>query len=84
MVRRRRLRLEDLYLTDGAYLPGRLEPGRGRGHPRRLRLAWGGLVIPALKPLYDYAWFVGFAAAFGVYALLMRGAVSRIVTAEAP
>ncbi len=26
-------------------------------------LAWGGLVVPALKPLYDYAWFVGFFAA---------------------
>ena len=34
-------------------------------------LAWGGLVVPALKPLYDYAWFVGFAAAFGVYVALM-------------
>ena len=34
-------------------------------------LAWGGLVVPALKPLYDYAWFVGFAAAFGVYLALM-------------
>ena len=26
-------------------------------------LAWGGLIVPALKPLYDYAWFVGFLAA---------------------
>ncbi len=34
-------------------------------------LAWGGLVVPALKPLYDYAWFVGFAAAFGVYVAMM-------------
>ena len=25
-------------------------------------LAWGGVVVPALKPLYDYAWFVGFFA----------------------
>ena len=36
--------------------------------------AWGGLVFPPLKPLYDYAWFVGFAVAFAVYAVLMRGA----------
>ena len=34
-------------------------------------LAWGGLVVPVLAPLYDYAWFVGFAAAFGVYVALM-------------
>ena len=33
-------------------------------------LAWGGLVIPALKPLYDYAWFVGFGVAFAVYVVL--------------
>jgi cytosine/uracil/thiamine/allantoin permease len=27
-----------------------------------------------MRPLYDYAWFVGFGVAFGLYALLMRGA----------
>ncbi len=30
-------------------------------------LAWGGLVVPALKPLYSYAWFVGFFAAGLLY-----------------
>ncbi len=73
LVRRRRLRLEDLYLTEGAYT-------YGGGWNRKAVVAtllgcffaWGGLVIPALKPLYDYAWFVGFAVAFGVYAALMR------------
>jgi NCS1 family nucleobase:cation symporter-1 len=25
-------------------------------------LAWGGLVVPPMRPLYDYAWFVGFLA----------------------
>jgi NCS1 family nucleobase:cation symporter-1 len=39
--------------------------------------AWGGLVFPPLKPLYDYAWFVGFAVAFAVHAALMRSATSR-------
>lgn len=34
-------------------------------------LAWGGLVIPPLRPLYDYAWFVGFFAAGGLYVALM-------------
>jgi NCS1 family nucleobase:cation symporter-1 len=32
-----------------------------------------GLVVPPLRPLYDYAWFVGFGVAFLVYAVLMRG-----------
>jgi NCS1 family nucleobase:cation symporter-1 len=73
LVRRRRLQLEDLYLTDGAYTY------RAGWNPPAVvatllgcALAWGGLVVPALKPLYDYAWFVGFGVAFAVYALLMR------------
>jgi NCS1 family nucleobase:cation symporter-1 len=71
LVRRRQLRLEHLYLPDGSY--------RGWNVPAVVAtlagcaLAWGGLVVPALKPLYDYAWFVGFGVAFGLYALLMRG-----------
>jgi NCS1 family nucleobase:cation symporter-1 len=35
-------------------------------------LAWGGLVIPALRPLYDYAWFVGFFGAGALYLVLKR------------
>jgi len=68
LVRRRELALEDLYLVDGAY----------RGWNWRAigatalgcALAWGGFVIPALKPLYDYAWFVGFFAAGAAYLAL--------------
>ena len=71
LVRRTRLRLEDLYLMDGAY---RYDGGwnwkavvatlAGCG------LAWGGLVVPTLKPLYSYAWFVGFVTAGLLYWLL--------------
>jgi NCS1 family nucleobase:cation symporter-1 len=61
IIRRRDLQLEDLYLVHGVY----------RGWNWRAigataigcALAWGGLIVPALKPLYDYAWFVGFFAA---------------------
>jgi NCS1 family nucleobase:cation symporter-1 len=61
IVRRRELRLEDLYLRDGAYQGWN---GRAIGATAvGCALAWGGLVVPALKPLYDYAWFVGFFAA---------------------
>jgi cytosine/uracil/thiamine/allantoin permease len=31
-------------------------------------------VIPVLKPLYDYAWFVGFGVAFVLHVVLMRTA----------
>jgi NCS1 family nucleobase:cation symporter-1 len=68
IVRRGTLSLEDLYLVDGAYRYS------GGWHWRAIAatafgcaLAWGGLVIPALQPLYAYAWFVGFAAAGAFY-----------------
>ena len=68
LVRRTRLRLEDLYLPSGAYryaggwnLRAVVATLAGCG------LAWGGLVVPALKPLYSYAWFVGFFASGLLY-----------------
>ena len=74
IVRKTRLRLEDLYLPDGAY---RYSSGwNWRAVAATLlgcAFAWGGLVIPALKPLSDYGWFVGFGVAFVVYAILMQG-----------
>ena len=35
-------------------------------------LAWIGVFVPKLKPLYDYAWFVGFGASAITYLVLMR------------
>jgi NCS1 family nucleobase:cation symporter-1 len=72
-VRKRKLDLEDLYLTGGAYrYAGGWNVAAVVATLFGCALAWGGLVLPALKPLYDYAWFVGFFAAFGLYILLMR------------
>lgn len=34
--------------------------------------AWVGAFVPSLKPLYDYAWFVGFGVSFLTYILLMK------------
>jgi NCS1 family nucleobase:cation symporter-1 len=72
-VRGTRLELEDLYLPDGVY---RYQGGWNfKAVAATLlgcALAWGGLVIPALKPLYDYAWFVGFGVAFALYVGLSR------------
>jgi NCS1 family nucleobase:cation symporter-1 len=73
IVRRTRLQLEDLYLPDG----GIYGKWNGRAVVATLAgcgLAWGGLVFPPLKPLYDYAWFVGFGVAFVAHILLMRTA----------
>jgi NCS1 family nucleobase:cation symporter-1 len=70
LVRRRELQLEDLYLADGIYRGwnGRAIVATALG----CALAWGGLVIPVLKPLYDYAWFVGFFVAGAVHLALAR------------
>ena len=35
-------------------------------------MALVGLVVPALRWLYDYAWFVGFMVAGGVYLAMMK------------
>ena len=39
-------------------------------------MALSGLVVPALRPLYDYSWFVGFAVAAAVYILLSKKKLS--------
>jgi len=78
ILRRRELQLEELYLERGVY----------RGWNWRAigataigcALAWGGLIVPALKPLYDYAWFVGFFAA-GLTRVAL-GSADRTGTAE--
>ena len=71
IVRRRELRLEDLYLVDGEYR--RLEPARDRRHGGRLfRSPGAGSSYRSLKPLYDYAWFVGFFAAALTHLALSR------------
>jgi NCS1 family nucleobase:cation symporter-1 len=73
VVRKKELRLADLYLPDGAYrysagwhVPGVVATLAG------CAAAWGGLVIPIMRPLYDYAWFVGFGVSFALYVALAR------------
>ena len=68
LVRKRRLKLEDLYLTHGVYrYSGGWNWRAVAATVAGCALAWGGLVVPALKPLYDYAWFVGFFVSGGLY-----------------
>ena len=70
VVRKTHLSLPDLYSSNGIY---------GMWNPRAIvalvvgvGFALAGLVIPAIRVLYNYAWFVGFGAAFITYAILMR------------
>jgi NCS1 family nucleobase:cation symporter-1 len=71
VVRKGRLSLADLFASDGIY--GRWNPRAVVALATGVAVALVGLVAPALRVLYDYAWFVGFASAFGLYVVLMRG-----------
>ena len=76
IVRKQRLDLADLYLPEGRY--GAWNPPAVIATLAGCALAWGGLVIPAIRPLYDYAWFVGFLAAAAIYVVLSRGRASTM------
>lgn len=73
LVRHRLLQVDDLYLRNGAYeyshgfnwmALGALALGAGT--------ALAGLVVPTLRTLYDYSWFVGFTVSFIAYYAMMR------------
>jgi NCS1 family nucleobase:cation symporter-1 len=73
LVRKKRLELGDLYRREGVYTYS------GGWNWRAIiatligcGLAWIGLVVPVLAPLYNYAWFVGFGAAGVVYYVTMK------------
>jgi NCS1 family nucleobase:cation symporter-1 len=70
LVRRNQLALEDLYLLDGRY--GRWNWAGIGATLAGCAIAWGGLFWGPLRPLYDYAWFVGFSVALVTYLLLAR------------
>jgi NCS1 family nucleobase:cation symporter-1 len=73
VIRRRVLVVDDLYLHGGIY-----EYSRGFNWRAVAALALGaatalvGLVVPALRILYDYSWFVGFTVSFVAYYALMK------------
>lgn len=73
LVRRRELQVDDLYLREGAY-----EYSHGFNWLALVALVAGagtalvGLVVPSLRTLYDYSWFVGFAISFVAYYGLMK------------
>jgi NCS1 family nucleobase:cation symporter-1 len=73
ILRRCHLDLDALYESEGAYTYSRGVNWRAVwALAAGIVVALTGLVYPPLRPLYDYAWFVGFLFAGGVYVLLMR------------
>jgi NCS1 family nucleobase:cation symporter-1 len=73
IVRHASLRVDELYRRGGAY-----EYSGGFNYRALAALGFGilialiGLVVPGLRWLYDYAWFVGFFAAGALYIILMK------------
>jgi nucleobase:cation symporter-1, NCS1 family len=83
VVRSRNLDLAALYRRGGAY-----EYSRGFNWRAMVALALGvlvalvGLLLPALRWLYDYAWFVGFLISAVAYCVLMGKASSEAGTVQ--
>ena len=75
VVRKKIIAVEDLYRRGGFYEFKRGTNWRAVGAlAAGIAVALVGLVVPELRLLYDYAWFVGFGVAFLAYLALMRSA----------
>ncbi len=79
LVRRKQLKLEDLYKSDGIYhyngginLKALIALFAGVG------LALIGTAVQELRWLYDFSWFIGFAVSFFLYYLLMKDKVEPV------
>ncbi|HZS47106.1 MAG TPA: NCS1 family nucleobase:cation symporter-1 [Blastocatellia bacterium] len=73
IIRRKELRVADLYKTQGSYTyAGGWNWWAVVATLLGCAFAWGGLVFKPLKPLYDYAWFVGLFVSGLSYYLFMK------------
>src|SRR6267378_2910361 len=78
IVRKKILLVEDLYLRRRFYeFSGGINCRAMSALAAGAGLAFIGLVVPSLRALYDYAWFVGFGTSFVVYWTLMRAPRGR-------
>ena len=73
VVRKKIILTEDLYLHRGFYeFSGGINWRAMAALAAGAGVAFIGLIVPVLRVLYDYAWFVGFATSFIAYWALMR------------
>jgi NCS1 family nucleobase:cation symporter-1 len=80
LIRHRQLVVEDLYRREGIYK-------YWRGFNLRaivalfagVAMALIGVAVPAMRWLYDYAWFAGFFISGGLYLLLMRRRIKSVL-----
>jgi len=82
VLRKTKLAAADLYRRGGAYeYRGGINVRAMAALVAGVAVALAGLVVPEVRLLYNYGWFVGFGVSFVVYLALMSGAAPR--TAEA-
>jgi NCS1 family nucleobase:cation symporter-1 len=85
VIRRKELNLRDLYRTRGEYsYAGGWNWRAVVATLAGCALAWVGLLVPALRPLYDYAWFVGFGVSAITHWILMVAVPPRTVVTIVP
>jgi NCS1 family nucleobase:cation symporter-1 len=83
VVRHARLKVDDLYRRGGIYeYEGGVNWNAVTALAVGIAVALLGLVIPALRWLYDYAWFVGFGVAGVMYVVLMQRATAPAALPE--
>jgi NCS1 family nucleobase:cation symporter-1 len=81
VMRKCLLQVDDLYLRGGIY-----EYSKGFNWRAIVALALGagtalvGLKVPAVRVLYDYSWFVGFAVSFAFYYVMMKFQRSAVLS----
>jgi NCS1 family nucleobase:cation symporter-1 len=77
LIRRSRLKLGDLYRRNGIYeYENGVNPRAVAALVTGIAVALVGLAVPALRLLYDYAWFVGFGVSGAMYVMLMQRAAA--------
>lgn len=73
LIRKTKLDVSNLYRRNGIYEYRKgINPVAMFSLAAGIAVALGGLVVPSLRWLYDYSWFVGFAVAGLVYYVGMR------------
>ncbi len=83
VIRQKNLSAQDLYQRGGRY-----EYSSGFHWQAIAALALGagvafvGLVVPQLRVLYNYAWFIGFAVSFFAYLVLMKKVEPALAAAD--
>src|SRR5438105_1076287 len=83
LVRKSNLVLDDLYRRRGQYeYDNGINMRAVAALIAGIAVALMGLVFPPLRILYDYAWFIGFGVAAGVYLILMQRSIALDVELE--